>query len=301
MGSCEVISKPVLNRVPRDDNRGENQRHVLASLLRQVLRVARHLPEIVGVGLLHRSLEAPEAAVVRGEHEVPVAVEHLVQRLQVFGGRDGGFFRIRSLIDEPVVFQAVFNGGGLHELPRTLGARLGHRVGLEAALDNRNVREIERQPFRAEHVLDHREILRAPCKALGDVVAQASPEQLDIGEHPLVFRNRNVVEVGGEIFPDRLGGRLVGGRPGEGRDLQQLVDCRGFVLLFDEAVALREGQHFEGVDPIDQPIEMLPQPRIGPGPVGRFEQHVHRPIEVAARALEVAHLQLTLAGFEVLL
>ncbi len=60
-------------------------------------------------------------------------------------------------------------------------------------------------------------------------------------------------------------------------------------------------EHFVGVDPIDQPIEMLPQPRVGAGAVGRFEQHVYRPIEVAARALEVAHLQFALAGFEVLL
>ena len=103
----------------------------------------------------------------------------------------------------------------------------------------------------------------------------------------------------------RLDGRLrrrVGGGRGEGRRvLQDLVDRRRFVLLFGEAVALGERRDFVGVDAIDQPIEVLAQPRVGAGAVRRFEQNVDGLVELLAGLVEVAGLELALAGVEMTL
>ena len=90
-------------------------------------------------------------------------------------------------------------------------------------------------------------------------------------------------------------------RLGERRDLQQLVDRRRLVLLFGEAVALRERRHLVGVDAVDQPVEVLAQPRVGPGAVRRLEEDVDRPVELRPRPIEVPELQLALAGVEMLL
>ena len=46
----------------------------------------------------------------------------------------------------------------------------------------------------------------------------------------------------------------------------------GSERLLREPVALRQRRHLVGVDAIDQPIEMIPEPRIGPGAVRRLEQ-----------------------------
>ena len=56
---------------------------------------------------------------------------------------------------------------------------------------------------------------------------------------------------------------------------------------------------FVGADPIDEPIEMLADPRLGAAAVGRLEQHVDRAVELLLGRLDVAQLELRLAGFEV--
>ena len=38
--------------------------------------------------------------------------------------------------------------------------------------------------------------------------------------------------------------------------------------------------HFVGADPVDQPVEMLADPRLGPAAVGRLEQHVDGAVEL---------------------
>ena len=56
-----------------------------------------------------------------------------------------------------------------------------------------------------------------------------------------------------------------------------------------------------GVDAVDQPVEVLAHPGVGPGAVGRLEQDVDGAVELDPRALEMAELQLALAGFEMVL
>ncbi len=129
---------------------------------------------------------------------------------------------------------------------------------------------------------------------------EPSLQQLDRRQHAVVLRNVDVVRRARQVVLDR--GRGFGGR-GRGRergDLQQLVDRCRFVLLLRESVALRERRDFVGVDAIDEPVEVLAEPRIGPGAVGGLEQDVDGAVEFGARAFEVADLQLAFAGFEVL-
>ena len=54
---------------------------------------------------------------------------------------------------------------------------------------------------------------------------------------------------------------------------------------------LRQRRQLGGADPLDQAIEMLADPRFGPRAVGRLEQHVQRPVELAPGRFEVAELQ----------
>ena len=119
-------------------------------------------------------------------------------------------FGIRPLVDVPVVPQAVLERRRVHELPDAPRALHRQRVGLECALDQRHVREIERQTFSAEDVLDHRQVLAAAIESVLDEGAEPSLEQLDVPEHLLVLRDRNVVRGLGQV-------RLHGGRDGARR------------------------------------------------------------------------------------
>ena len=156
-----------------------------------------------------------------------------------------------------------------HELPDALGFGARERIRLERALDERHIRQVERQAFGAEDALNHREVLAAALHAFFDEVVQASLEQLDIRQHPLVERDRNVVSA---VLQVRLHGRLEIGRR------RQRAKCRGqrkkvvnggrLVLLLGEPVALSERLHFVGADPVDQAIEMLADSRLGAPPYG---------------------------------
>ena len=55
------------------------------------------------------------------------------------------------------------------------------------------------------------------------------------------------------------------------------------------------------IDAVDEAIEVLPHPRVRPGAVWRLEEDIDRPIEFDPRALEMAELQLTLTGCEMVL
>ena len=85
------------------------------------------------------------------------------------------------------------------------------------------------------------------------------------------------------------------------RQREQLVDRRRLVLLLREPVAVGERLHLVGADPIDQPVEMLADARLGAAAVGRFEQDVHGLVELLPRRFDVPELELALAGLEMLL
>ena len=60
-----------------------------------------------------------------------------------------------------------------------------------------------------------------------------------------------------------------------------------------------ERPHLVGADAVDQPVEMLADPRLGAGAVRRLEQHVDGAVELLLRRLDVALLELLLAGLEI--
>ena len=197
--------------------------------------------------------------------------------------------------------QAVLLGRRLHELPRALGARLRQRVGLEPALDDRDVGQVERQPLGAEDVLNHRQVLRARASGSPDVVAKPALQQLDGGQDLRILREwgrRARSRRGPALTASSVGGLASGfGKVA----IVRISSIEAGSVFVREAVALRERRDLVGVDPIDQPIEMLAHPRIGPGAVGRLEQHVDGAVELDAGALEVSQLQLAFTGGEMVL
>ena len=86
--------------------------------------------------------------------------------------------------------QPVFEGGALHELPDALGPGLGQRVRVEGALDERDVRQVDRQSLGAEDALNHRQVLAAAPHPVFHEVVQPALEQGHVIEDALVQGNR---------------------------------------------------------------------------------------------------------------
>ena len=90
----------------------------------------------------------------------------------------------------------------------------------------------------------------------------------------------------------------VGERVVERGDRQQFVDRRRFGRALGEAVAGGQRAQLERGDAIDEPIEMLANPRVGPRARRRLEQHVEGGVELGLGAGQVAERQLLAALFE---
>ena len=106
-----------------------------------------------------------------------------------------------------------------------------------------------------------------------------------------------------------MGGRLeVGGhglyrgqlwRGGVERlDGQQLVDGGGLGSGLGEAVPGGQRLLFQDSDAVHQALEVLSDPEVGPGTLGRLEQDVESAVELVPGAFEVAERQFLLAGLE---
>ena len=169
---------------------------------------------------LHRALHAAGAAVVGGERQVPVAVEHARRASAGTSPPRRSPFPDRTARRCTSRWRRPFSSAGAaHELPDALGLRPRQRVRLERALDQRHVGEVERQPFGAEDVLNHRQVLAAALHALLDEVVQPALEQLDVREHPLVQRDRDVVAGRLQVRLDRRPSA-----PGRRRAARRCVD-----------------------------------------------------------------------------
>ena len=161
--------------------------------MRKKARRLGEVPEIALSRAGHGVLHAAGAAVIRRQRQVPIAAEHAAERFQIRGRGARGLFRICALVDVPVLLQPVLEGGASHELPHALG--LGTRLGvrIEGALDDGDVRQVERKPLRAKHLLDHRQVSRAAAEALVEPVVQPGLKQLDVGKNFAVERNIDIV------------------------------------------------------------------------------------------------------------
>src|SRR4029078_286597 len=102
---------------------------------------------------LHGLLQPARTAVVRGECQMPVAVEQVAEGLEVAGCRLRCLFRVRSLLDVPVAAQPVFERRASHELPDALGLGSRERIRLEGALYPPAVRQTDGHAFSREERL----------------------------------------------------------------------------------------------------------------------------------------------------
>ncbi len=291
------MSKPVLGRILRDDHRRQDHRDVIAGLARQELLAGRELPEIGLAAARDGAAHAAGSAVVGRHREVPV-FEDPVQRLEVLGGGLRGLLRVGALVEIPVGLQAVLERRAAHELPHAARLRARQRRRLERAFDQRDVRQVQRQPFGPERGLDHRQVLRAARQTLGQEFAQPALEQLDVAQHAVVGRDRNVVARGFEVRLHRLGRGGLRRAGFEGLDLEQRIDRRRLGLDLGKAVAGGQRRLLEHRDAIDQAVEVLAQPRVSAGAARRFEQRIEGEVELDPGAHEVAQPQLLLAQRE---
>jgi hypothetical protein len=210
------------------------------------------------------------------------------QSLQIVRRRARGLLGIGAFIDVPVVLQAVFERGALHELPHALGVGARDGVWLERAFDQRHIRQVERQSFRPEDILNHRQEARAATQAVFEKALEPPREQLHERQHSLVQRDVDVVRrriVGNRLRRFGCSGRLL-----ERGNREQFVDGGRFVPLLDETVALGERGHLVGTDPLHKTIEMLSDTWFGTRAVRGFEEDFERTIELAFGLFEVAVL-----------
>ena len=194
-GGFGLEVEAVLRRVPRDDDRREDHRHVVARLARQDAWLRRSsVQKLSTLRGLDRALHAGPGR--RCRRPAPDA-----SRRRRSCSACGGTSRRRpSPFPDPTARRCTsrWRRPFSRPVPRMncqtpLALRARQRVRLEGALDQRHVRQVERQPFGAEDVLNHRQVLAAAPHAFFDEVVQPALEQLDVGEHALVQRNRNVV------------------------------------------------------------------------------------------------------------
>ena len=97
-----------------------------------------------GEVVAHGAADAAFAAVVAGDREQPVALELVVQVLQVIERGAGRLDDIASSVVPPGLGQAEAVAGAGDELPKSRGARARIGEGLEGALDHRQQRELHR-------------------------------------------------------------------------------------------------------------------------------------------------------------
>ena len=97
-----------------------------------------------GEVVAHGAADAALAAVVAGDGEQPVALELIVQVLQVIERGAGRFDDIASSVVPPGLGQSEAVAGAGDELPEPRGASARIGEGLEGALDHRQQRELHR-------------------------------------------------------------------------------------------------------------------------------------------------------------
>ena len=105
------IIEPVFDGIFRDEYRRKNHRDVIACLARQRNRdVSVRLQKSSRPLLLDRPPDAAGTAVVGRHRQVPV-VEGAIERLEIFGGCQGGLGGIGTLVDVPILLQTVLAPG----------------------------------------------------------------------------------------------------------------------------------------------------------------------------------------------
>ena len=207
------------------NERGRNElRDVFAGLVFQVVLLGENEERVFSLCALHFSSVACDAAchatrpaVVRGSREIQGA-ELIAQTANEASGRPGGLHRIASFVHPPIHAQAHALGGGGHELPHADGSSARVCVGIEAALDEREIVHVLGHTSRLHLGADHRLVARATLEARGDAFPGTTRELPDIVGDAILRLKRTDVHV-----PCRLDGGCAC-CPGDGGDVQRVAE-----------------------------------------------------------------------------
>ena len=205
--------------VLRDQRRGDELGHVVLGLGAQRAALAHHPPEVARALLADGLVDLSFAGVVARPGEIPVAVEALLQVSQIVRGGERALERVAALVDPEVGQQAVAAAGADDELPHARGLRERVGIGVEAALDHRQVDQIDGHALLLEHGTDERQEAAAPREPVSEVLAGVGLEEADVRDHGVVQLDGNVVLGAQLVFgdalelgePDRLGRSCAGG------------------------------------------------------------------------------------------
>jgi hypothetical protein len=117
-------------------------------------------------------------------------------------------------------------------------------------------------------------------------------KQLDVAQHPIVERNRQVVRRLTQVRLDVFGGR--GGRRGsvKGADGEELVDGGRLGSLFGEAVTGRQGRQLQRRNAVHEPVQVLADASVGACVVRRREQEFECGVECGLRLREMSEREL---------
>ena len=132
-------------------------------------------------GAIHRdgAIDQGLPAVVGGDREQPVAVEPIVERLQVIESGARRLDDVAPAVVPPVLLEPEARSGPGNELPQSRGARARVGVGLEGALHHRQERQLARHAATLELGHDLIEIELGPSEGALQVLGVVGvPAQL---------------------------------------------------------------------------------------------------------------------------
>ena len=133
--------------------------------------------------------------------------------------------------------------------------------GLETRLGHGQIDEVLRHAFVGQDALNHGPVTAGTLKGVkqGVVPALGVGKKIDEGGHVVVHHQRQIGLGSGQIGA-RLGNQI--GVHGEGHVAGHVG--RGGLYLGDKSVALLERLHFEGVDLVDNVVELVRELRGAP-------------------------------------
>ena len=133
------IGKTVFLRLFGNGHGGQKHGDVFFGLLLQVAMIG-DFPKIIALGLFHGGQHSALSGIIACRSEVPV-VEHAMEGFQIFGCRQGGFFRIAAFIHPLVDAQAEAFRRLADKLPDAAGLGSGKGGGVVPALDEGEVEQ----------------------------------------------------------------------------------------------------------------------------------------------------------------
>ena len=156
---------------------GDERRHISAGFARQIVI---DFPEIFlsATGTAKSLVDIARAAVVGGNRQRPVAVD-VVKLMEIAGGVARRCTRITTLIDKRVDLHAEPFCSARHELPETTGAGAADGIGVQRALDNRQILQLGRHPFFQEFLKEYIAVVAVESEHIGHKAATLAKIHID--------------------------------------------------------------------------------------------------------------------------